>query len=157
MAHDSRKIASYFISSGGLLATRPVVVHFRDGRVQKGYVRGFSMETPIFEFMPIEQLVDEAFAEWTPVRTDDLKAIFFVRNLEGNSDRKDRIDAAREGLGTKVSVTFRDDETVVGYIPIPWNPTADGAFYLFPADPNSNNAVISVYPASVKKVEPLST
>jgi hypothetical protein len=57
----------------------------------------------------------------------------------------------RQGLGRKVKVTFSDGETIVGYTPgyAPGRKT----FFVFPADPETNNDKIFVITLSTDKVE----
>ena len=57
-----------------------MVIHFRDGRLIKGYSRDFFPNKPAFH-------VGEDPAEpGVEVAIEDLKAIFFVKEFDGNPD-----------------------------------------------------------------------
>jgi hypothetical protein len=68
----------------------------------------------------------------------ELKAVFFVKDFIGDAQYNDRKEfaAAQVPVGRKVTVRFRDGETLVG--------TTQGydrsrpGFFLVPADPHSN-------------------
>jgi hypothetical protein len=110
------------------------VVHYRDGRILKGFTRGFQPHRESFELAaeddpqaPIEEI-------WAP----DLKAVFFVKDLTGNSRRVDskEFDPDRPLVGRKVSVRFQDGEEMVGTTE---NYEAGRkGFLLVPADAQSN-------------------
>ena len=80
------------------------------------------------------------------VRVRQLKAVFFVKTFEGDPERVDVggfIDGPQETpQGRKIAVRFRDGEFTCGYT-MSWSPDRDG-FFLFPADPGSNNDRIYV-------------
>ncbi len=62
-----------------------------------------------------------------------------------------RDDADRNGLGRKVKVTFKDGETLHGYT-TGYAPDRH-AFFVFPADPASNNDRVFVINDSTSEVE----
>jgi hypothetical protein len=82
----------------------------------------------------------------------DLKAIFMVRDFTGDSlykERKKYIEGEQPS-GKKVEVTFIDGEVLVGTT-LGYNPKRQG-FFIFPADPKSNNIRVYVVSSAVEKV-----
>jgi len=122
-----------------------VVAHFRDGSVVKGVSNDFGPKRELFH---IQQNGEEGIAA---VAVHDLKALFFVLSFDGNAENRGRDDAERHGLGRKVQVTFKDGETLHGYTSgyAPDRP----AFFVFPADPMSNNDRIFVINDATSAVE----
>src|SRR3989442_622628 len=63
-----------------------VVAHFHDGRIEKGVTHDFSPNRPSFHLTSIEGSSEGAS---TSVRSRDLKALFFVKDLSGDPLRVD--------------------------------------------------------------------
>ncbi len=80
----------------------------------------------------------------------DLKAVFQVKSLVGDSQRQDRQEGDRPGYGKKMRVVFKDGEEIVGYTNgyAPERP----AFFLIPVDPDSNNNRVLVVNRFVEQV-----
>ena len=126
-----------------------VVARYSDGRVLKGTTTNFSAERQSFALRRSEG----ADGPVETVRLADLKALFFVRDFEGDSRRQDRQDFDNQPLGRAVAVTFFDGEVLVG---ASWtHEAARDGFFLFPADPHSNNLRVYVIAGSVASVEKL--
>jgi hypothetical protein len=92
------------------------------------------------------------------VTLSELKALFFVRDLEGNRTYRDHQvigSSDRRATGAKrLQITFRDGEQLMALAP-----TYEGTrpfFYVLPADPNSNNIRILVNRKAVASVVILS-
>ena len=66
-----------------------------------------------------------------------LKAIFFVRDFEGNPGRVDGQAFAERQPGRRIEVTFLDDEVLLGST-LGYRPDGLG-FFLTPADSEGNN------------------
>ncbi len=115
-----------------------LVVHYANGRVLKGYSYDFYPNKPHFHLLPPQpgfSFTDEA----VEIRMKDLKAVFFVRNFEGDpsyNEQKEFAEGERPS-GRKVEVTFRDGEVLVGST-LGYDPRRRGFFFI-PADPKSNN------------------
>lgn len=120
-----------------------IVLHFLDDTVLKGYTHDF---TPLREkFHLISEAVSDK-GKVHEVHCSDLKAVFFVKTLEGNREYAERttfrpVDS--EMLrGLKVKVEFPDGEVIRG--------TSFGysrgrkGFFVIPVDPASNNERIYV-------------
>jgi hypothetical protein len=125
-----------------------VVARYSDGRVLKGTTTNFSTERQSFALQRTE-----AEGSLETVLLADLKALFFVRDFDGDPRRQDRQDFDNQPLGRAVAVTFFDGEILVG---ASWtHEAARDGFFLFPADPQSNNLRVYVVAGSVASVEKL--
>ncbi len=127
-----------------------VVAHFIDDMVEKGYT---------YDFNPAHQSFllhkdDGGSPSDQPLQLElkEIKAVFFVKTLEGNKDyheRKEFIDGDRV-LGRRIEVTFIDSEVIRGYT-VDYDPQRQG-FFLIPIDPQSNNIQIFVVSSAVMGV-----
>ena len=126
-----------------------VVARYRNGQVVKGYTRDFFPERPTFHVLPKGGQVS------VQVKTPELKGVFFVRDLLGNRLRNKgrRFPAIDQGpnTGRRIAVLFEDGELLVGYAQT-YSPERPG-FFVFPADPNSNNLRVYVLRAATKQVK----
>ena len=126
-----------------------VVARHRTGQVVKGHTRDFFPDRPVFHVLPKGGQVS------VQVKTAELKGVFFVRDLLGNRLRNKgrRFPAVDQGphTGRRVAVLFEDGELLVGYAQT-YSPEKPG-FFVFPADPNSNNIRIYVLRAATKQVK----
>ncbi len=126
-----------------------VVARYLDGRVLKGITRDFSANRISFH------VEVEGSAEIVELRMRHLKALFFVRSLDGDSARQDLRGfvegPAETAQGRKIAVRFRDGEFICGYT-LSWSPDRDG-FFLFPSDAGSNNQRIYVVAASTDEIK----
>jgi hypothetical protein len=125
-----------------------VVARYVNGKRVKGFSQDFFPNKDRFHVYPAAKPSGEA----VEVLVKELKAVFFVQDFAGNSlynERKKYIEGEKPS-GRKVEVTFIDGEVLVGTT-LGYDPSRPG-FFLFPADPKSNNIrVFAVIPA-VKKV-----
>jgi hypothetical protein len=126
-----------------------VVARHRNGEVVKGYTRDFFPDRPLFHVLPKGGQVALA------VRTAELKGLFFVRDLLGNRMRNKgrRFPAVDQGpqTGRRIAVLFEDGELLVGYAQT-YSPEKPG-FFVFPADPHSNNIRVFVLRSATRQVK----
>jgi hypothetical protein len=126
-----------------------VVARYRNGEVVKGYTRDFFPDRPAFHVLPKGSQVS------VQVKTGELKGVFFVRDLLGNRLRNKgrRFPALDQGpnTGRRIAVLFDDGELLVGYAQT-YSPERAG-FFVFPADPNSNNIRVYVLRAATRQVK----
>lgn len=126
-----------------------VVAHFLDGRLVKGTTADFVAHRPVFHLQPMDG------GGAAVIRCDELKAIFFVKDYAGYPGRKDIrgfIDAPSENVhGRKVAVSFKDGELFCGYS-LAFSAERAG-FFVFPADPESNNLRVFVMLKAAKEVK----
>jgi hypothetical protein len=120
-----------------------VVVHLPDHTLLKGVTNNFFPNKEKFH------LTDKETGEVREILLAGLKAVFFVKDFEGDRDYREQSDVERSGVGKKMRVTFNDGETLVGYSQ-GFSPSRSG-FFLFPADPQSNNDRIFVVTAATSE------
>jgi hypothetical protein len=123
-----------------------IVAHFQDGRVLKGFTTDFLPAKAQFHMT-----VDEQGKAAPPlqVQVPELKALFFVKTFEGDSQHQRSNDPAQASPGRKLRVVFKDGEVMVG--------TTQGydrsrpAFFVIPVD-KGNNERCFVVSSAVKEV-----
>ena len=125
-----------------------VVARYVNGKRVKGFSQDFFPNKDRFRVYPAAKPSGEA----VEVLVKELKAVFFVQDFAGNSlyhERKKYLEGEKPS-GRKVEVTFMDGEVLVGTT-LGYDPNRPG-FFLFPADPKSNNIRVFAVSTSVKKV-----
>jgi hypothetical protein len=128
-----------------------VVVHFRDGKIVKGYSYDFTPNKDTFHVSPVR---DET--QIIAVSTSLIKAVFFVKSFEGNRGHETHEEFSMQNfkfddVSLKVRVDFLDGEVMYGMTHC-YTPNRKG-FFVFPADKDTNNErafVIREATASVK-------
>jgi len=123
-----------------------VVTHRKDGTLQKGTTRDFFPNKEEFH-------LELEAGGVSIVKLEELKAVFFVRNLAGRPDHHETYADEIAGGGRKVEVTFEDGEVIVGFTS-GYSPDRRGWFVL-PADKESNNLRIFVLNSAVQTVRML--
>ncbi len=126
-----------------------VVVRFVDGRIVKGTTADFLPTKDVFH---VNQAADMAGAKPIEVFLKDLKALFFVKDFTGDSQRVDSndFDPSRPPAGRKIRVEFKDGEVLVGTT-VGYQPERPG-FFLVPADQTSNSERCYIISAANKQV-----
>ncbi len=129
-----------------------IVVHFKDGRLLKGYTHDFN---PVKDTFHIISELEKDKGKVYEVFCPNLKAIFFVKTLAGNVDYKekkrfDEVDTSNL-RGIKIKIEFNDGEVMCG-ISLGYSKTRKG-FFIIPVDPNSNNERVYVIASSVRTVK----
>ncbi len=129
-----------------------VVVHFRDGRLLKGYTSDF---TPLKETFHLTSIQEDDEGKIHDIGTADLKAVFFVKTFEGDKvylekKRFDEVDTAHV-KGRKVKIEFFDGEVIRG-ISAGYSRGRKG-FFIIPVDPECNNEKIYVISDALRQVE----
>lgn len=125
-----------------------VVARYRDGRVIKGVSLDVGVDRPVCH-------VQQPGGDRVPIALADLKALFFVRSLEGNPQHNENLrpeegDPRSRGL-TPVRVVFEDGEVIVG-LTIRYPPNKP-FFFLVPVDTASNNIRILVNGSALVSME----
>ena len=132
----------------GKLEKNKILLHYLDGKLLKGFTWDFFPNKDHFHFFTMENTSD------TPVKVSvkELKAIFTVRDFNGNPQYKERREFLEGEVvtGTKLEATFTDGEVMVGTT-LGYSPKRQG-FYIFPADPKSNNIKVYASCSAVAKV-----
>jgi hypothetical protein len=122
-----------------------IVLHVVGGNVRKGTTEDFS---PAKDFFHVKENDSGAVSM---VNFSTLKAVFFVKDFDGNREYQERTDVERVGFGKKIRVLYRDGETQVGYTQ-GFSPARPG-FFLFPVDPSSNNDRIFVITGATQDIQ----
>jgi hypothetical protein len=125
-----------------------IVARYVDGRAIKGLSQDFFPNKDRFHVYSADQPSGQTVEVWIK----ELKAVFFVRDFVGNSqynERKEYIQGEKPS-GRKIEVTFRDGEVLVGTT-LGYDPNRPG-FFVFPADPKSNNIRVFAVTTALKKV-----
>lgn len=120
-----------------------VVVKFKDKKILKGKTSDFFPNKNQFHL----ELIGGELLE---VHVEDLKAIFFVKDYDGNKDRKKAYNDDITGTGRKMQVNFSDGESIVGFT-LGYSPDRQG-FYMTPADLEGNNIRIFVVKSATNKI-----
>ena len=128
-----------------------VVLRYRNGKLAKGFTQDFFPNKDRFHLIP----ADKSSAPAIEVSMKDLKAIFMVRDFNGNPQYKERKKylEGEKPSGQKMEVTFTDGEVMVGST-LGYDTKRSG-FFLFPADPESNNIRVFAVSSAVAKVRHL--
>ena len=124
-----------------------IVARFQDGRVLKGIGLDIDPMRPTFHVRP-------APGQAVLVNMAELKAIFFVRSLDGDPTHQETLTpdpADARGRGSRlISVRFADGEVMVGHTN--GNPLNRPYFYIVPVDTRSNNIRIMINRAAVAEI-----
>jgi hypothetical protein len=126
-----------------------IVARFVDGRMIKGTTADFVPNKAIFH---VQQATDPAGAKPLEIELKDLKALFFVKDLEGDPAHVEQkeFDPSHPPAGRKIKVVFNDGEILVG--------TTTGyqkgrpGFFVVPVDPETNMERCYIVTASTKEV-----
>ena len=125
------------------MAMNKVVARFKDGTVMKGHTGDFFPNKKDFH---LELLSGER----VNIDTEQLKAIFFVKDFTGDKNRKDVYNGVVPGGGRKIQVKFKDGELVIGYSQ-GYSPDRLG-FFIIPADTQNNNERIFVVNSATEEI-----
>lgn len=125
-----------------------VVARLQDGTMVKGRTFDVDPTRPQFHVRQPDGVV-------VRVEMKDLKALFFVRSLEGDPGHNENLEpnpGDPRGRGANVlALRFADGEIIVGMTI--GDPTNRPFFYLTPVDPASNNRRMLVNRAAVESIE----
>ncbi len=130
------------------MSSNKVVARFMDGRVLKGSSLDIDPNRPTFHLRLPEGGTEE-------IGLAQLKALFFVRTLEGDRTRGENLaldpsDSRARG-SIPISMRFPDGETIVG-LTIRYPPNRP-YFWVVPVDPGSNNIRILVNRGAVVQMD----
>jgi hypothetical protein len=132
-----------------------VVARYRDGKMVRGMTHDFGPQKKVFHVSTVEKHGKTVNGKVFEIHFSDLKAVFFVKSLEGKKDPSSPKGLMDEKLGApsfmKVRVTFFDGEILVGTTH-GYTPEREG-FFMVPLEKDSNNMRIFVISSAVKTVE----
>ena len=129
-----------------------IIARYVDGKIIKGYTFDFFPNKPDFHISPS---IFETPKEGNKVLLNELKAVFFVKDFEGNPSYNERKEFTKDRTlhGRKIEVTFKDGEILIGTT-TGYDPHRVG-FFLFPVDHQSNNLRVFVVSKAIKKIRHL--
>ena len=127
-----------------------VVAHFKDGRLLKGVTIDFAPDKDHFRLSP--ESLSPAGGWPQEVQVGSLKALFFVKSLQGDPlrSKSNQADPYHPLQGKKIQVVFKDGEILVGTTQT-YQPGRPGLF-LVPVDPESNNEQCYVVANATKQI-----
>ena len=121
-----------------------VVLRFKDGKIMKGNTADFFPNKKQFHLTTPEGDIEN-------IDVEKLKAVFFVKDSEGDKTRQDKYDDEIAGGGRKINVEFIDGEVIKGYT-LAYSPDRHG-FFITPADLKGNNERIFIVKSSTRNVK----
>ena len=121
-----------------------IVARYNNNRIVKGYTNNFFPNKLFFH-------LESTDGDSHRIEMEDLKAVFFTKDFQGNKDHQYEYSDEIRGAGRKLRVEFNDGEVVVGYS-LAYSADRQG-FFLTPADVNGNNERIFVVNSSTHKAE----
>jgi len=124
-----------------------VVVRYADGQLLKGFTQDFHGSKTQFSLWPS---ITASAHERVVVPLARLKAVFFVRDFDGNPDHIEQKAFDDAPPGRRIEVTLHDGEVVVGTT-LNYRTDRSG-FFISPADPHANNQRIFVVASAVQQV-----
>ncbi len=124
-----------------------IVVRYREGRLLKGFTHDFHPSRTQFTLWPS---INSAPSDRMYVPTSQLKAVFFVRDFNGNPDYRDARAFGGHSAGRRLEVTFADDEVLLGST-LNYRPDGIG-FFINPADALGNNLRVFVVGSAIRHV-----
>lgn len=121
-----------------------VVLRYKDGHILKGNTSDFFPNKDRFHLNHLDGKVEE-------VDVESLKAIFFVKDFEGNKNHQKSYEDTVHGAGRKIQVDFIDGESIIGYA-LGYSPDRQG-FFMTPGDLSGNNERIFIVTSAAKHIE----
>jgi hypothetical protein len=132
-----------------------VVARYRDGKIVRGMTHDFGPQKKVFHVSTVERHGRTVDGKVYEISLSELKAVFFVKSLEGRQgppSLKGLLEEKLEAPGLiKMRITFLDGEMLMGTTH-GYTPEREG-FFVSPLEQDSNNLRIYVVSSAVKKVE----
>jgi hypothetical protein len=125
-----------------------LIARFTDGRLVKGTTLDFAPSKSLFHMTVATAPAGTPF----PIRTEELKALFYVRDYDGNPAHVEKrvTDVPVESGEHRIQASFKDGEVLAGTTTA-YHEGVSG-FFLKPADPESNNTLCYVFTAATNEV-----
>jgi hypothetical protein len=125
-----------------------VVLRYLNGDMEKCLIKPYVS----CSLKVIQVIKEDGSVRTIPVK--DLKAIFFVKDLEGKDHKEgswEIEDPEALKIGKRVTVTFKDGEKMKGKILGDWK-KGEG-FFLYPMEINSNNIKVFIVKTSIVEIK----
>jgi hypothetical protein len=121
-----------------------IVIKLKEGTIVKGQTSDFFPNKPLFHATTLEGHVG-AF------KTEDLKAVFFVKDCNGDKSYEYSYDDMIAGGGRIIKVDFADGEEMIDYTQ-GYSPDRPG-FFVIPADFKGNNEKVFVVKSATENIQ----
>jgi hypothetical protein len=128
-------------------ALQKIVVRYSEGDILKGFTQDFHPTRAQFSLWPS---LHAKPAERIVVPIARLKAVFFVRDFNGNPEYRERKTFSIKTQGRRVEVTCTDGEVMLGTT-LNYRADAQG-FFVTPADAGGNNTRVYLIANAVRRV-----
>jgi hypothetical protein len=125
-----------------------------ENRVIARGIEGSIIKGTTLDFFPTKDRfhITDTDSEVHEVEVASLKAIFFVKDFEGDPDYTEKKGFfTRQSQGKKVMVEFFDGEVLFGYT-LSYSTKGIG-FFMFPGDPECNNNKVFIVHSATKRVK----
>ncbi|MBI5119190.1 FHA domain-containing protein [Candidatus Poribacteria bacterium] len=137
---DLIEIGAYTLRYENPQPFKQIVVKCLDGRILKGTPATWDIESDGFGLLPRDALPGSTEEIFVPF--NDLKAVYFVRDFDGQIGRK-IVSPASQIRGVHMKIQFHDGEEMEGFTSEVYNPYSS-RFYFFPADQSGNTISLVV-------------
>lgn len=125
------------------MKNKKIVAKFKNGSIKKGIAIDFYPDRSTLKLQLLNGKIET-------IEIEDLKAVFFVKNFQGNKNHTDKYQDPNLWADKKVRVDFTDGEAVIGHT-LHYSLGHHGLF-LIPADHGNNNEQIFVITSATKKI-----
>ena len=133
---------------------KKTVVKFNDGKIIKGYTTDFNPNRELFHVSLANDDQQEGQGEQVEVSVNDIKAVFFVKDFQGDKEYQKVRTFNGYSSGSpsqrKIVVIFKDGENFYGTTHS-YAPDRTG-FFVYPIDQNDNNDRVFVPRSALEKV-----
>lgn len=126
------------------METDKVIARFKDGSLIKGKIHDFFINNSKFRF-------ETTKGERRKISVEELKAIFWVKDFQGNKNHRDKFNFDLDIGGRRIRVRFFDGELIIGHT-IGYSPNKPG-FFMVPLDTESNNKGVFVIKSATEIIE----
>jgi hypothetical protein len=130
---------------------RKVVLRGRDGKTTNGFAYPAELKDKV-KFLSRQ-------GKQTEIPLADLKAVFFVRDFQGDPEYRPVAFLGKTPLSEKlwVRIRFMDGEILEGKVQNSAELLTEAGFYLWPSDPDTNNESVFVVKSAVRSFTVLAT
>jgi len=133
---------------------KKIVVKYLNGKIIKGYTTDFNPNKDVFHLQLVEEYQEKEQKEKVKINIDEIKAVFFVKNFQGdkNYEKVRTFNGYESGPPSqrKIIVIFKDSENFYGTTHS-YSPDRKG-FFVYPIDQKDNNDRVFVSCKALEKV-----
>lgn len=124
-----------------------IVVHFQNGEISKGHTSDFSHKKETFHLTDANEPESNKI-----IKLNDLKAVFFVKDFQGNFLHVDSRDFSKsQTTGKRITISFFDGEILFGTSETIHRDKI--GFFIFPIDSESNTMRVFVINSFIDSID----